>query len=109
MRKLGSQAVTVEREIEADESVRDAMDRRNLEESELGDFRRRWDTRRTPSIGSTKRRRGDRPSSDRCGLKVKVDLTGIDVIGCLSQFAEGESRSATGSDGPAERERRRAV
>jgi hypothetical protein len=69
MRKLGSQAVTIKREIEADGSVRDGMDRRNLEESELGNFRRRWDTRRTPSIGSTKRWRGDRPSSDRRALK----------------------------------------
>jgi hypothetical protein len=41
MRKLGSQAVTIKQEIEADGSVRDALDRRNLEESELGDFRRR--------------------------------------------------------------------
>jgi hypothetical protein len=102
MRKLGNQAVTIEWETEADGSVPDAMDRRNLEENELGDFQRRWDTRRTPSIGSTKPRRGDRPSNDRCGLKLKVDLTGIHAVGCLSQFAEGESRSAKGSDAPAD-------
>jgi hypothetical protein len=106
MRKLGSQAVTIERETEADGSVRDAMDRHNLEESELGGLRRRWDTRQTSSNGSTRRRHWDRLSSDRCGLKRKVDLTGIDAIGCLSQFAEGERRSAKGIDAPADQKGR---
>jgi hypothetical protein len=69
MRKLEDQAATIKREVEADGSVRDAMDRRNLEESELCEFWRWWDAGRTPSIGSTKGRRGDRPSSDRRALK----------------------------------------
>jgi hypothetical protein len=45
MRKIGDQAVAMKREIDAEGRVRDAMDRRNLDESELGGFRERWNSR----------------------------------------------------------------
>jgi hypothetical protein len=45
MRKLGDQAVAMKREIDANGRVRDQVDRRNLNESELESFGRRWNQR----------------------------------------------------------------
>jgi hypothetical protein len=52
MRKIGDQAVARKREIDADGNVRDAMDRKNLEETDLDDFESRWESRHTRGIGS---------------------------------------------------------
>jgi hypothetical protein len=45
MRKIGDQAVAMKREIDRDGTVRDAMDRKNLREDDMDDFRRRWENR----------------------------------------------------------------
>jgi hypothetical protein len=47
MRRIGDQAVAVRREVAADGTTKDQIDRQNLNESELGSFRQRWDSRRS--------------------------------------------------------------
>jgi hypothetical protein len=69
MRKPGDQAVAMKREIEADGSYRDAMDRRNLEEGELEDFSRRWEARTVPRLGHSGSRRSEGRRSQRGALK----------------------------------------
>ena len=44
MRKLGDQAVAVKREIDRDGKIKDSMDRKNVDEKDVEDFRKRWDT-----------------------------------------------------------------
>jgi hypothetical protein len=55
MRKLGDQALAMRREIGADGSVKDEVDRKNLDESEVPSFRQRWDSKRSelPKLGSS--------------------------------------------------------
>jgi hypothetical protein len=57
MRKLGDQAVAMKREIDGDGRVRDHVDRRNLDESELESFGRRW-KERSPSVPRLQRSGG---------------------------------------------------
>jgi hypothetical protein len=67
MRKIGDQAVARKREIDADGTVHDAMDQKNLNESELGDFEQRWESRRTRGRGLSGS--GTRDRSRRRALK----------------------------------------
>lgn len=63
MRKIGDQTVARKQEIDADGTLRDAMDRKNREESELDDFERRWESRRTRGLdfdGSSTRHKSHR-------------------------------------------------
>jgi hypothetical protein len=69
MRRLGDQAVAMKREIEADGTYRDAMDRRNLDDGELEDFGRRWEARSAPRIGHSVERRRERSRSQRRALE----------------------------------------
>jgi hypothetical protein len=50
MRKIGDRAVARKREIDADGTVHEEVDRRNLDESEIDDFERRWQSRRTRAL-----------------------------------------------------------
>lgn len=45
MKKLGDQSVSVHREIDRDGKITDTMDRENVDEKDVADFRRRWDSR----------------------------------------------------------------
>jgi hypothetical protein len=69
MRKVGDQAVAMKREIDADGRVRDQVDRRNLDESELEAFGRRWNERRSSILGLDDPRPRRRTSDRRRALK----------------------------------------
>lgn len=45
MRRLGDQALAMKREIDRDGKVTDTIDRKNLDEKDVSDFRKRWDTK----------------------------------------------------------------
>lgn len=45
MKALGDQAIAVKREIDRDGKITDSIDRKNVDEKDVNDFRRRWDTR----------------------------------------------------------------
>jgi hypothetical protein len=47
MRRLGNQAVAVRREIAADGSVKDEVDRKNIDEGEIDTFGQRWNNARS--------------------------------------------------------------
>jgi hypothetical protein len=47
LRRMGDQAVAMRREIGPDGTAKDQIDRKNLDESELGSFRQRWDSRKS--------------------------------------------------------------
>lgn len=45
MRRLGDQAIAIKREIDRDGKVTDTVDRKNVDEKDVSDFRHRWDTK----------------------------------------------------------------
>lgn len=45
MRRLGDQAIAMKREIDREGKITDTVDRKNLDEKDVSDFRRRWDTK----------------------------------------------------------------
>lgn len=45
MRRLGDQAIAMKREIDRDGKITDTIDRKNVDEKDVNDFRKRWDTK----------------------------------------------------------------